>query len=263
MGEPLKNAPVYFTVAQVRFNPVLKLKDYLADIQEGLRRLGYPDFRPETLLTLQFGPQGAAGPVQHVTAERFVFGNAAKTHCFVLATDALSLLSTRYGTFEDFSKAFLDGLLVVHKTVGLDFIERVGLRYLDRVVAKPGEQLSAYLTEEVRGLASKLAVASASSYAETRAELNGVQLVARTVIQSGPLGFPADMEPMGLTVEARFLEHDGLHAILDSDGFVQRREAFSAANVMAHLKSIHDVIDKAFRATATKHAFEVWGAKKP
>lgn len=29
MGEPLKNPPVYFTVAQVRFNMLLKLADYL------------------------------------------------------------------------------------------------------------------------------------------------------------------------------------------------------------------------------------------
>ena len=33
MGTPLKNPPVYFTVAQVRFNPILKLAEFLPAIQ--------------------------------------------------------------------------------------------------------------------------------------------------------------------------------------------------------------------------------------
>ncbi len=44
MGEKMKNAPVYFTIAQVRHNPVLRLGAYADEIQDRMRKAGYPDF---------------------------------------------------------------------------------------------------------------------------------------------------------------------------------------------------------------------------
>jgi uncharacterized protein (TIGR04255 family) len=259
MGKPLKHPPVYYTLAQVRFNPVLKLKSFLADIQEGMRCLNFPDYRPETVLTLQVGPQGQAGVIQQVPAERFIFGNVERTQNFVLTTDALAFQSTRYGQFEDFSGALLKGLAVVHEAIHLNFCERIGLRYLDRVVAGEGEQLSDYLVPEVLGLAARLDAPQASSYTETRAEMGAVKLVSRTIVQTGPVALPPDLDLMGLQIEPRFGEHSGLHAVIDNDGFVERREPFSTTVVDSHLAAIHKFIRLAFEATATPHAFTKWG----
>ena len=44
MGKALKSPPVYFTVAQLRFNPILQLGEYLPAIQEAFRRARYSDF---------------------------------------------------------------------------------------------------------------------------------------------------------------------------------------------------------------------------
>ena len=44
MGKLLKNPPVFFTVAQIRFNTILNLKEYLPKIQDEFRKNGYPEF---------------------------------------------------------------------------------------------------------------------------------------------------------------------------------------------------------------------------
>jgi uncharacterized protein (TIGR04255 family) len=78
------------------------------------------------------------------------------------------------------------------------------------------------------------------------------------VIQTGPVGFPADIGPVTLVIEPRFRREGGRHAVLDNDGFVERREAFSLQTVESHFTAIHALIDEAFRKTATEHAFKTW-----
>ena len=43
MGTKMRSAPVYFTIAQARFNPILTLDAYAPQIQERLRKEGFPD----------------------------------------------------------------------------------------------------------------------------------------------------------------------------------------------------------------------------
>ena len=44
MGKKLTNAPVYYTVAQVQFNPVLDLDGYIPAIQSKMREAHFPGF---------------------------------------------------------------------------------------------------------------------------------------------------------------------------------------------------------------------------
>jgi uncharacterized protein (TIGR04255 family) len=151
MGTPLRSPPVYLTVVQARFNAMLKLGDYLPSIQEAMRKAGFPDFTSRRTVAVQFAAQeGQTTPPNVVDLEQFLFGSADKTHIFVLIPDALTFQSTRYGRFEDFSAQFLKGLALVHDVVQLDFTDRVGLRYLDHVAARPNDSLDQYLVPEVR-----------------------------------------------------------------------------------------------------------------
>ena len=56
----------------------------------------------------------------------------------------------------------------------------------------------------------------------------------------------------------RFASYIGISAILDNDGFVEGREAFSTKAVAHHLDVIHKVIGSAFKTTATRYAFDAW-----
>jgi uncharacterized protein (TIGR04255 family) len=132
MGAPLNNPPVYFTVAQVRFNPLLKLPDFLPSIQEALRKFGFPAFTVHSTIALQFAVQDGQTVPQPIPHEQYLFANVEQTHCFVLSSDSLTFQSTDYGTYESFSDVFLEGLALIHKEVALAFTDRVGLRYSPR-----------------------------------------------------------------------------------------------------------------------------------
>ena len=143
MGTPLKKPPVYFTLAQTQFNPILKLEDFLPDIQECFRQAGYPDFDHRNIVSIQLTTEGNQPPIS-IQQKRFQFGNTEKTHAFILDEHSLTLQSTDYGSFEHFSACFLKGLGIVHDAVKLAFAEKVGLRYLDRVMPQPEETINQY-----------------------------------------------------------------------------------------------------------------------
>ena len=258
MGTPLKNPPVYFTVAQVRFNTLLKLADYLPELQERLRKAGYPAFTKHTAMAIEFGASDGKQVVQPVAREQFLFATADQQHAFVLASDALTLQSTNYGTFEKFSGAFLVGVHHLHETVTLAFTERVGLRYLDYVLPREGEELTGYLVPEVLGLSRRLGGQPSYAYSESLGTFGDIGLRARVVIQSGGLGFPPDLLPGSMALQSRFLERQGLHAILDTDGFVEGRKLFDLGAVGQQLHEIHKVIGAAFEATVTPTAMKAW-----
>lgn len=258
MGTPLKNPPVYLTLAQVRFNPILKLVDFLPSIQESFRHAGYPDFEHQHLISIQVSMQDGQPTPKPVQQDRFQLGNVEKTHMFILDGQGLTLQSTNYGQFETFSACFLKGLEMVNQAVELAFTERIGLRYLDRVMPQEGETIDLYLAEQVHGLTSRLGGKPVYSYTEALNEVGKIKLVSRVAIQDGPLAFPPDIQPGNMAVAERFISYTGKCAILDNDGFVEGREAFSPSAVADHLQAIHEVIGTAFKATATPYAFTAW-----
>lgn len=187
-----------------------------------------------------------------------MFGNAEKTHVFVLDGQSLTLQSTNYGQFETFSEAFLQGMRTVHESVQLAYTERVGLRYLDRVMPVGEDPLGQYLAIQVHGLGERLGGKAHFSYTEMLNVMGDIQLRSRVTIQEGSLAFPPDLQPGEMPVAKRFVDYQGLSAILDNDGYIVKREAYSAETVAEHLSAIHVVIGAAFKATATEHAFAVW-----
>lgn len=262
MGKPLKSPPVYFTIAQARFNPVLKLPDYLPSIQESMRKAGFPAYNSLTSLVMKLSSeqdlQQPAAPPQPIQHTQHLFCNAAQTHGFLLSTDALTFQSTEYGTYEAFSGQFLDGLSLVHEEIQLDFVERVGLRYLDHIAPRQGEDIGQYLVPEVLGLGGRLGGEVLHAFSETFCAVEPVRLRVRVLAQAGKLVFPPDLLPQGMKVQARFEQPCEVSAMVDTDGFIEGREKFSVQSVRGHLDTIHEVIGESFRRTVTSHALKAW-----
>ena len=224
MGEKMKNAPVYFTIAQVRHNPVLRLGAYTDEIQDRMRKIGYPDFKKGTVMAFsqpsQLGEEQPPQPfvVEHI--ERLMFSNSDNTHAFIVDQNAISFYTSEYDTFETFADEFLKGVGIIHEHVTLAHTERIGLRYLNAVVPPNGEDgLPDYLASGVLGLSSELPddVPVESSLAETHFRISECSVTARTIIFSGPLGFPMDIQPIGVKIAERFRKIDGVHAVVDTD----------------------------------------------
>lgn len=256
----MANAPVMYTLTQVRFNQVLNLEKFLPEIQDRIRTAGYPDFRQETVNAFVAPPIGSnlqsfVPQLQAVT--RYFFANAEGTSAFILENNAMSFQATEYEVFEAFSQQFLLGLKIVHSAIQLAYYERVGVRYLDAVVPRHDEQLSDYLNSEVLGF--KVAGKLTHSYTETVSQNGDVGLIARLLIQNGKVGLPLEISsPTALPLNERFTKVDGLHAVIDTDAFNESRQHFDIVNLAKILTSLHSEAVRAFKATVTPFALKVW-----
>ena len=263
MGKKLANAPVYYTVAQVQFNPVLDLDGYIPAIQSKMRGAHFPDYKKEVVqrLVLPFGgaEQGQMVAPTVTPQSRYLFGDIDGRSLFLLDTNALSFQTTSYDTFETFSGALLNGLAVLHDALRLDFVERIGLRYLDAVhPSKDGETLREFLVPEVLGLALRGVGQLQQSVSETIVLTAAGQLVSRVLIRDGHISLPMELEGLAPVIDPRFTQRDGLHAIVDTDASIGHREVFELSKVRTQLTALHDEIVKSFNATVTDHARASW-----
>jgi uncharacterized protein (TIGR04255 family) len=257
MGTPLRNPPVFLTLVQVRFSPILKLDAYIPSIQEALRK-DYPDFNEATEVGVKITIVDGQPKPEPDMQQRWFLGDQSKRHQFVLHREALTLQSTDYGTFESFSERFQKGLEVVHNVAALSLVSRIGLRYLDRVAPmEADEKLEQYLVPGAMGLTSALEGAAEHSFCETLTKVGDVKLRARVFIRDSGLAVPPDVGVLELNVADRF-KGKQLHAVVDSDGFVDLRASFTMDVVQRYLGEIHEVIGKAFKNITTSHAREMW-----
>jgi uncharacterized protein (TIGR04255 family) len=263
MARKMTHAPVYFAIIQARFNPILALDSYAPQIQEHLRKDGFPDVERGALaklsLNLATPTDGTPPQVPIVQTARYMFFNIERTAAFILDQGALSFQTTEYDVFDTFLGQFRHGLLFVHDAVNLSFTDRIGFRYLDAVFPKADESLGDYLNASVLGLGERFQETIIHSFSETRLQSSSnINVVARVITQNGGVGFPPDLLPNPLRVADRFQILQGRHAVLDTDGFLERREAFSIDRISDHLRLIYDEIAKTFRATVTPYAIKAW-----
>jgi uncharacterized protein (TIGR04255 family) len=256
MGKLLKNPPVYLTVAQIRFNTILNLNEYLPKIQDELRKNGYPEFHKYQIFGFTLSEDNQQPiPTQF---ENFIFGDLIAQNNFVINSDSITTHSTCYGDFQSFSEKLMLGARLLNEIIKVDFITRIGLRYLDHVTPQKNEGLNLYLDPGVLGAHGKFPGISKFTFSETLNENNGIQLRSKVFIQDGPISTPPDLVPQGLNIEKRFKEYSGIHAILDNDGFIEEKSAFNLDQIQINLVKIHTEISRAFKTTVTKHALEVW-----
>lgn len=263
MGTKLSNAPVYYTVAQVQFNPVLDLDGYIPAIQSKMREAHFPDYKKEIVqrLVLPFGnaEQGQMAAPTVTPQTRYLFGDIDGRSLFLLDTNALSFQTTRYDTFKTFSGALLKSLGVLHDALRLDFVERIGLRYLNAIQSsKDGETLRDFLVPEVLGHSLRGQGQLQHSVSETCVLTASGQLVSRVLIRDDHIGLPMELGGLAPTIDPRFTQRKSLHAIVDTDASTTHREVFELAKVGARLSALHDDIDKSFHATVTDHARDSW-----
>lgn len=263
MDKKLRNAPVYYTLAQVQFNPILNVGNFINIIQSRLREADFPDYKEEAFqrIILPFSGIESAQAAPPILSHqiRYSFGNISGRTSFLLETNALTLQTTEYQSFKEFMRIFLVGLAVVNDALRLAFIERVGLRYLDAVYPMGDEDsLDIYLVPEVAGIYKKLSGTLIHSASETMALTSAGQLVSRVIIRNGTIGLPDEVTSHSLFIDPRFTQWDGLHAIVDTDAFDLKRKAFEMDSVKSQLADLHDVVKQSFKSTVTDYAWTMW-----
>jgi uncharacterized protein (TIGR04255 family) len=259
MGKRMLNPPIFYTVGQIRFNPVLNMGDYVPKIHERLRKR-FPEVRQEELRRVQmnFAAQEGKDAVNTFAAPRWSFANLKKTSGYALTTDSLVFQTTAYETSDEFYDALIKGIQLVDEAVGLSYIEGVGLRTLDAVVPASGRPLDFYLNGQVLGLYGLLDGQMKHNITENVTTFPTGQQVSRVVIVTGPLGIPMDLFPIQLTIDQRFQAVNGIHAVLDLDHNRQDRFEFDLSEIGERVRQVKSGVTDVFYRVTTKQAIEAW-----
>ena len=265
MSERMSNAPVYYALAQAHFNPVAAMSKYVDQIQDRLRREGYPLFEPQQVTHLVVpGPgqaQQAEPQITHTVS--WLITRSDRTAGFILAPSAITYHTTHYDTHSEFIPELLRGLAAVHEVATLDHVSRLGLRYLDAVLPRAEESVEQYLVDGLHGIefnATQQYRLTESVFGTDTGPLVQIgTLVTRVHTMTAPLGFPPDMQPNGLMVNPKFeVKEPRAHAVIDTDHFVEGRMPIDMDNLGKQVLSLHATIKSVFGATTTDNARDAW-----
>lgn len=250
----LRDAPLGLVLAEVRFSPVLAMHSRVADIQDRLRSLGFPDFSNSTIQQIEF--TGAEPRFSNL--ERWLFGSKDACRFVILTKTSLAIEVTNYDSFEDFLRSLLPALQTLKEIVDPALVERVGLRYVNRLFDDPEHPAPFFLRPPVLPFESEELHAEKimhSSQTVGKTEQGHVQ-VRLTQLENGP-GLPADLISQELMTAAQ--PRPGITTILDIDASTERREDFEASMIVDMLWQAHEHTQTAFWASVTDDALAYWG----
>lgn len=253
--EKLSQSPLIYVLAQVRIGAILQMAEYVPQIQERLRKEGYPLFREGEIREVRFGPEQP----DLTRTQRWHFDSIARNAGFLLQTGSIVFHTTAYDTHEAFFAELERGLSIIHEAVGIGVVERLGLRYVDAFQADPGHALAEYFQPGISGIRlEEIGAAtprlSINLVAETAI---GGRLVVRLIQNTGGWFLPPDLQPPELTVKKEFAP-DGEVAVLDYDHFIERIEPFSVEDIVRGFVDLHGMVSKAFEKTVSPFALEAW-----
>lgn len=146
---PLKNAPLVRAIAQVRFPPILSIEkqEFVGSFQEAIREK-YPILEQIQTQNVIFNPEGASVNPQTT----WCFWNAERTWRISLASSAVSIETTKYTSRSDFLVQLESLLITLHRSFNLSQIDRLGLRYIDRIVGQNLQDISQLIRPEMAGI---------------------------------------------------------------------------------------------------------------
>jgi uncharacterized protein (TIGR04255 family) len=253
--EKLSKSPLVYVLAQVRIGAVLQMAEYIPQIQERLRKEGYPLFREGEIREVRFGPEHP----ELTRAPRWHFDTAARDAGFVVQTASVVFHTTAYDTHGSFFAELERGLSLIHDAVGIGVVERLGLRYVDAFQPDPGYSLAEYFQPAISGIrldeigaaAPRLSI---NLVAETAI---GGRLVVRLSQNTGGWFLPPDLQPPELTVRKVFAS-EGEIAVLDYDHYIERVESFSVADIVGRFEDLHGAVSMAFEQTVSPFALKAW-----
>lgn len=247
--------PLVCVLAQIKIAPVLSMSDYLPPIQERLRLSGYPKFQTIEQEEIVIG----ARPIVR-RSTRWVFIDKNGLQGIVLSPGAIVLQVTSYSKFEEFTSSLLATLKIIGEAAKLALVERIGLRYVNRICPEAGESLDQYLQPGVLGLPTeKIGTSKGQLKFEQRGDTALGMLVIR-VFQNEGADLPPGIEPLGLTLPPAEA-NGGMKTILDVDHFSPLQRDFEPNALMADMWKLHEFTDRAFRAAITDYALNKWRKK--
>lgn len=246
----LPRAPLVKVLCQIRFPVIASLekKDFIAPFQESIRHY-YPELVQDQGIELSFTPPG--GGFSHKVIWRM--RDKSRNWQVSVGENFLSLETSLYTGRAEFLRALEDLVEKLQTTIGPDLVERVGLRYINRIVFKNSTHLSELLQPGVLGIVDEnMEEYVVSTLSETRFT------VADDLKVNGKWGLMPARQTYDPTVLPPIEKRSW---ILDIDGFSQDSIDFSPEAIIPVLDRIADIDYRLFRYTVTDALLEEYGGR--
>jgi len=270
MGDSLGawgNAPLAYALAEVRTERLADLKNYQPKIAGRLRD-EYPVQRASQAVKLvATGTQLVIEPDQDTAWE---FATPDNRTAVILRPNGLVLHATAYIDSRDFLARLQRAVGVFAQEIPSIYVNRLGLRYIDFVLPREGEEPEAYVDRRLNpdlGLTKEASSITATSLAIYRMK-SGEQLTLRYIRARGKPEMPPDLGMLSLDpsplMKATDMKDDQPTAVLDTDcsRTYAPVERLDPGRVQEEFALIYEISFDAFMAAITDHAQNVWGAKK-
>jgi uncharacterized protein (TIGR04255 family) len=253
----LSNPPLLLVIAQVRFSPVLQMAKFIPEIQELLRTQGFPKFRPAQQQNLQIGPPGTL-PADQSPTLLWEFLDRDDRKSLVVETGSVAFVATDYSVFESFRDGLEIALSAISEVAKPSLRERIGLRYVNLVVPRPGKQISDYIGAELLGMSPAQLSVKPVNYGSVMLSQSevGTFVFRCTCPTQGPT-IPPDVRLLGLKTD-KPLSLDSEFCVLDFDHFTQRTKDFDVLAMLTDFDQLHDLLDRSFRLAVKKEALQEW-----
>ncbi len=252
----LSDAPLILVLAQIRFPPVLKMSEHIADIQDALRKHGFPGFEEEQAVVIGPGLSAVAAPRPR---SRWIFTNSERTESVVLTESFLVLETNDYDVFGSFTKKFEGVIEILKKTVDIESTERLGLRYINLLREKEGHSAIELLAEDLRGIQDSHypGVTNLVNVLVSQGQTRFGNIVVRAIQSSDGAILPEDLRSSRLDFAVKLNEGE-LIAFIDIDHYGSIKKSFSTTELDQVLDEMHEVIEGVFRASVTEDALRLW-----
>jgi len=235
-------------IAQVRFPEILAVeqRDFVASFQEALRAT-YPVLRQEQTQGLVMSPAGMASAKPQIA---WRFADVAGHWGVSLTSNFLALETTKYTSRSDFFVRLRAVVEALDEHLGPKLIDRLGVRYIDRITGAAVAEIADLVRPEVRGISGTAAATNVvHSLSESLFKLPDARVLARW----GRL-------PAGATVDPAALEPVQEESwILDLDMFSAAPVPFAVDRVVADAQRYAERIYTIFRWAVTEEFLRRFG----
>ncbi len=252
----LPRSPLVFVLGAVQFDPVLAVEGYIPDIQESLRKNGFPKVRtrmlPHRIVRTEDSKLLAEAKKQ------WEFHDSGNRTSILVDQDAVVVQTTAYSTYEQLHELFELALATVADHLEVSEVLRCGLRYIDIVDCPSEGKISDWVQPELLGMAGFEGFERQIGHSMTELvspEGSTVRIRA-SVLQEGVI-LPPDLLPCELGFIKKPVREDPF-TMLDFDHFSPIPFPYDRQATLDHLSMLHVGVDLAFRSSVTPHALEQW-----
>ena len=249
---PLDAAPLVRVIAQVRYPLIASVENrsFIGPFQEAIRS-DYPELRPEESRSVVLGPEG---PISTRSDTSWRFHDESGTWRVTLAPGFLAIETWQYTSRDDFLDRFRRVLAELRTHVNPRTVDRLGVRYIDRIVGENLRALPQLVRPEVAGvLATPLAEDAQELVAQAlfllpegdgQLRARWGSLPARSTVD------PAAVDPV-----------DEPSWILDLDAFRQETSAFDVELIGSRARTLAERIYSVFRWVVTDEFHRRYGGR--